>query len=231
MNASPTDPLPESLTEGAAWIWKWQDRLNAVLLCLGSGTIAIGQGNDKLLQRDVLQKFLRAFISEFAENMNNFYWKHWSAECREGRYFQLVQTADQPGTNRGQNVKVELVDMLFFLVSLLQVAGYPGERWIVHWGNAARWNNPRNGFDPATNRAVVDLTMDCLFHLAGYMQTGERSQLGLAIVKLRDSCSLVYSWQIIHEAYAAKLAINLERQARGRRQVGDALAERENQTV
>jgi hypothetical protein len=130
------ESLPDSLTEGAAWIWRWQDRLNAVAMSIGTGTIAIGLGNDKSLQRDTLQKFLRAFAAEFAENMENFYWKHWSKECREGRYFQLVETGDQLRENRAQNVKVELVDMLFFLVSYLQVAGYPEERWTIHWGNS-----------------------------------------------------------------------------------------------
>jgi hypothetical protein len=231
MTLPDVDPLPESLQEGAAWIWKWQDRLNTVAMSIGSGTIAIGLGNDKSLQRDTLQKFLRAFAAEFTENMENFYWKHWSKECREGRYFQLVETGDQLRENRAQNVKVELVDMLFFLVSYLQVAGYPEERWTIHWGNDARWNSPRDGFSPATNRAVVDLTMECLFLLGGHMQTGDRSQLGQAIVKLRDACSLLYSWQTIHEAYARKLAINFERQARGRQQVGDTISERENQRV
>ena len=63
------------------------------------------------------------------------------------------------------------------------------------------------------------------------MQTGDRSQLGQAIAKLRDACSLLYPWQIIHEAYAKKRAINFERQARGRQQVGDTISERENQSV
>jgi len=69
MTSPDIEPLPDSLTEGAAWIWKWQDRLNAVALSIGSGTIAIGQGGDKSLQRDTLQKFLRAFAAEFTENM------------------------------------------------------------------------------------------------------------------------------------------------------------------
>ena len=231
MTSPDIDPLPESLQEGAAWIWKWQDRLNAVALSIGSGTIAIGQGGDKSLQRDTLQKFLRAFASEFAENMDNFYWKHWSKECREGRYFQLVETGDHPRENRAQNVKVELVDMLFFLVSCLQVAGYPEERWIIHWASDAHWNASPEGFAPTTNRAAVDLTMECLFLLGGHRQTGDRSQLGQAIAKLRDACSLLYTWQTIHEAYATKLAINFERQARGRQQVGDTISEQENQRV
>jgi len=225
------ESLPDSLTEGAAWIWKWQDRLNAVAMSIGTGTIAIGLGNDKSLQRDTLQKFLRAFAAEFAENMENFYWKHWSKECREGRYFQLVETADHTRDKSAQNVKVELVDMLFFLVSYLQVAGYPEERWTIHWGNSNRWNTPQDGFPPATNRAIVDLTMECFFRLGGHMQTGDRSQLGQAVAKLRDACSLLYPWQTIHAAYAAKLTINFERQARGRRQVGDTLFEQENQRV
>jgi hypothetical protein len=128
-------------------------------------------------------------------------------------------------------VKVELVDMLFFLVSYLQVAGYPEERWTIHWGNDARWNTPRDGFSPATNRAAVDLTMECLILLGAHRQTGDRSQLGQAIAKLRDACSLLYPWRTIHEAYAKKLAINFERQARGRQQVGDTISERENQSV
>ena len=231
MTSPDIETLPDSLTEGAAWIWKRQDRLNAVALSIGSGTIAIGQGGDKSLQRDTLQKFLRAFASELAENMDNFYWKHWSKECREGRYFQLVETGDQLRENGAQNVKVELVDMLFFLVSYLQVAGYPEERWTIHWANDARWNSQRDGFTSATNRAVVDLTMECLFLLGGHRQTGDRSQLGQAIVRLRDACSLLYTWQTIHEAYATKLAINFERQARGRQQVGDTISEQENHRV
>ena len=34
--------------------------------------------------------------------------------------------------------------------------------------NDARWNTPREGFFPATNRALVDLTLECLFLLGGH---------------------------------------------------------------
>ena len=58
-----------------------------------------------------INNYLAAMSSELEELRNCTFWKHWCAEARQGRRFELHDL---------QNARVEVIDMLFFWISLAQ---------------------------------------------------------------------------------------------------------------
>ena len=61
-----------------------------------------------------INNYLVAMSNELEELRDCTYWKHWCAEAKEGRRFLLHDL---------QNARVEVTDMLFFLISLAQCVG------------------------------------------------------------------------------------------------------------
>ena len=61
-----------------------------------------------------LTNYLAAMSNEIEELRDCTYWKHWCAEALQGRRFLLHDL---------QNARVEVTDMLFFLISLAQCVG------------------------------------------------------------------------------------------------------------
>ncbi len=61
-----------------------------------------------------LNNYLAAMSNEIEELRDCTYWKHWCAEARQGRRFELHDV---------QNARVEVIDMLFFWISLAQCVG------------------------------------------------------------------------------------------------------------
>lgn len=58
--------------------------------------------------------YIAAMSNELEELRDCTYWKHWCAEARQGRRFELHDL---------QNARVEVIDMLFFWISLAQCVG------------------------------------------------------------------------------------------------------------
>ena len=61
-----------------------------------------------------INNYLAAMSSEIEELRDCTYWKHWCAEAQSGQRFKLHDL---------QNARVEVVDMLFFWISLAQCVG------------------------------------------------------------------------------------------------------------
>lgn len=61
-----------------------------------------------------LNNYLAAMSNELEELRNCTYWKHWCAEAKAGKRFLLHDL---------QNARVEVIDMLFFWISLAQCVG------------------------------------------------------------------------------------------------------------
>lgn len=61
-----------------------------------------------------LNNYLAAMSNEIEELRDCTYWKHWCDEARRGRRFYLHNL---------QNARVEVIDMLFFWISLAQCVG------------------------------------------------------------------------------------------------------------
>jgi hypothetical protein len=61
-----------------------------------------------------LNNYLMAMGNELEELRDCSYWKHWCKEAKEGRRFEIHDL---------QNARVEVIDMLFFWISLAQCLG------------------------------------------------------------------------------------------------------------
>lgn len=61
-----------------------------------------------------LKNYIDALASECAELQDCLSWKHWYAEAKQGRQYQLQDV---------QNARVEATDMLFFWISICQLLG------------------------------------------------------------------------------------------------------------
>jgi hypothetical protein len=61
-----------------------------------------------------LNNYIAAMSNELEELRNCTYWKHWCSEAKTGRRFELHNL---------QNARVEVIDMLFFWISLAQCVG------------------------------------------------------------------------------------------------------------
>ena len=81
---------------------------------IGFDASAMRENFDPLVAGKWINNFLMAMSSEVEELRNCTYWKHWCSEAQEGRRFELTDL---------QNARVEVIDMLFFWISLAQCLG------------------------------------------------------------------------------------------------------------
>lgn len=65
-----------------------------------------------------LNNYIAAMSNELEELRDCTYWKHWCKEAKQGRRFELHDL---------QNARVEVIDMLFFWISLAQCVGLDAE--------------------------------------------------------------------------------------------------------
>jgi dimeric dUTPase (all-alpha-NTP-PPase superfamily) len=61
-----------------------------------------------------LNNYLMSMSNELEELRDCTYWKHWCKEAKEGRRFEVHDL---------QNARVEVIDMLFFWISIAQCLG------------------------------------------------------------------------------------------------------------
>jgi len=61
-----------------------------------------------------LNNYIAAMANELEELRNCTFWKHWCQEAKEGKRYLLHDL---------QNARVEVIDMLFFWISLAQCVG------------------------------------------------------------------------------------------------------------
>ncbi|RIK67503.1 MAG: dUTPase [Planctomycetota bacterium] len=65
-----------------------------------------------------LNNYIAAASNELEELRDCTYWKHWCKEAKEGRRFELFDL---------QNARVEVIDLLFFWISMAQCLGLSAE--------------------------------------------------------------------------------------------------------
>jgi hypothetical protein len=108
-------------------LWPRQAELNART---GIDTLALGQSLNKATRDGAendpaaaeillkvgraLKNYLDALSSECHELQDCLSWKHWYAEAKAGRQYELKDP---------QNARVEATDMLFFWISICQLLG------------------------------------------------------------------------------------------------------------
>ena len=81
---------------------------------IGHDTQALRANFDPLKAGELLNDYIMAASNELEELRDCTYWKHWCREAREGRRFELHDL---------QNARVEVIDLLFFLISMAQCVG------------------------------------------------------------------------------------------------------------
>ncbi len=69
---------------------------------------------DPLKAGEWINNYLMAMNNELEELRDCTFWKHWCAEAKAGRRFELHDL---------QNARVEVIDLLFFWISLAQCLG------------------------------------------------------------------------------------------------------------
>ena len=89
---------------------------------------------DPLKAGEWINNYLMAMSNEVEELRDCTYWKHWCAEAREGKRFMLHDL---------QNARVEVIDMLFFWVSLCQLLGLEADDVLRLYGKKLAINHRR----------------------------------------------------------------------------------------
>ena len=92
-------------------LFEWQAELNKRT---GFDAKALRENFDPQLAGEWINNYLAAMSSEVEELRNCTFWKHWCAEALAGHRFKLDDL---------QNARVEVIDMLFFWISLAQCVG------------------------------------------------------------------------------------------------------------
>lgn len=102
-----------------------------------------------------MKNHIDALADECHEIQHCLSWKHWYREAKEGRQYELQDV---------QNARVEVIDMLFFWISLCQLLGLsPADIYRLYGAklgiNHARQDENRSQAEHATheeeNRSVV----------------------------------------------------------------------------
>ena len=75
---------------------------------------ALRENFDAQLAGEWINNYLAAMSNELEELRDCTFWKHWCSEAKQGRRFALHDV---------QNARVEVIDMLFFWISLAQCVG------------------------------------------------------------------------------------------------------------
>jgi hypothetical protein len=88
---------------------------------IGGGVDFTNHLNDKGKGKWTLQ-YLACLSNEIEELRSCFYWKHWTKEAKEQDLW------NHPRPDQIQNIPVEIVDMLFFLVDLCSIHNIDAEK-------------------------------------------------------------------------------------------------------
>jgi len=92
-------------------LFKAQAELNKRI---GFDCAALRASFDPKLAGEWLNNYISAASNELEELRDSTYWKHWCKEAREGDRFKIHDL---------QNARVEVIDLLFFWISMAQCVG------------------------------------------------------------------------------------------------------------
>jgi len=94
-----------------------------------------------------LNNYLMAMSNEIEELRDCTYWKHWCKEVRDGRRFEIHDL---------QNARVEVIDMLFFWISLAQCLGLDADDVINLYEQKLKVNHSRQDTDYSMSNKTED---------------------------------------------------------------------------
>ena len=81
---------------------------------IGYDTEALHDSFDPLQAGQWLNDYINAAGNELEELRDCTFWKHWCSEAKQGRRFEIHDL---------QNARVEVIDLLFFWISMAQCLG------------------------------------------------------------------------------------------------------------
>jgi len=81
-----------------------------------------------------LNNYIVAMSNELEELRDCTFWKHWCKEAKQGRRFEI---------NDLQNARVEVIDMLFFWISLAQCLGLDADDVVALYNQKLGVNHKR----------------------------------------------------------------------------------------
>jgi hypothetical protein len=81
-----------------------------------------------------LHDYIMAMSNELEELRDCTFWKHWCTEAKQGRRFELHDL---------QNARVEVIDMLFFWISLAQCVGLDADEVMTLYRQKLAVNHAR----------------------------------------------------------------------------------------
>lgn len=99
-----------------------------------------------------INNYLMAMSNELEELRDCTWWKHWCAEAKAGRRFELHDL---------QNARVEVIDLLFFWISLAQCVGLNADDVMDLYQQKLKVNHQRqtnnyamSGKDETDNKSI-----------------------------------------------------------------------------
>jgi hypothetical protein len=114
---------------------------------------ALRENFDNKIAGEWINNYIAAMSNELEELRDCTFWKHWCKEAKQGRRFEL---------NDLQNARVEVIDMLFFWISLAQCVGLDADDVYRIYNQKLEVNHSRqdNGYSMANkteddNKSIV----------------------------------------------------------------------------
>ncbi len=101
---------------------------------IGFDPEALRQRFDPKTAGEWLNNYIAAASNELEELRDCTFWKHWCAEAKAGRRFELHDL---------QNARVEVIDLLFFWISMAQCVGLSAEDVVELYRQKLRVNHAR----------------------------------------------------------------------------------------
>jgi hypothetical protein len=102
---------------------------------------------DPQLAGQWLTNYLAAMSNELEELRDCTYWKHWCKEAKEGKRFMLHDL---------QNARVEVIDLLFFWISLAQCVGLDADDVMQLYRQKLAVNHQRQANDYSMAQKTED---------------------------------------------------------------------------
>ena len=125
-------------------LFEYQAQLNKRT---GFDALALKDNYDMKTGGQWLNNYIAAMSNELEELRDCTFWKHWCKEAKEGRRFELHDL---------QNARVEVIDMLFFWISLAQCVGLGPEEAFNLYEQKLKVNHNRQD----TNYSMANKTED-----------------------------------------------------------------------
>jgi len=85
---------------------------------IGYDTKSLREKYDPSVAGRWLNDYIAAASNELEELRDSTFWKHWCSEAQHGRRFEIHDL---------QNARVEVIDLLFFWISMAQCVGLTAE--------------------------------------------------------------------------------------------------------